>query len=278
MQKIDSINELKKKSLSLRIEVIKMLEKAQSGHVGGAFGMADFVTTLYYSFANLDPANPTWEGRDYILLSNGHTCPIIYAALGDLGFFPKEEWQHLREINHLLQGHPNLTIPGIENSSGPLGHGLSQAIGIALGLKLDKKPNRVFCMVSDGEQQEGQNWEAAMSVHKWNLDNLTVIMEHNGIQIEGTNDQIMPNEHLGQKYTAFGWKVIYVDGNNIEAIKAAYVVAVSDGAPSLVICKTTAGKGVDYMEGKFAYHDWKGAPGEAESAIAQLEAALVQLG
>jgi transketolase len=154
--------------------------------------MADIFAALYFSFLNTTPENPSHENRDYCLLSNGHICPIYYAALARRGFFPIEEMQKLRKIDSLLQGHPKLSIPGVENSSGPLGHGLSQAVGIALALKMDQRKNRVVCCMSDGEHQEGQTWEAVMSANKWNLDNLIAIMDCNRLQIEGTTDEIMP--------------------------------------------------------------------------------------
>ncbi len=256
-----------------------MLDKAGSGHVGGAFGMADIFTTLYYNFAKIDPTNPDWDGRDYILLSNGHICPIWYAALGDLGFFDKKEFDHLRQINSLLQGHPKLGIPGIENSSGPLGHGLSQAVGICLGLKMDQKQNRVFCLVSDGEQQEGQIWEAAMAANKWKLDNLVVIMDKNDMQIEGTTDDIMPLGDLKEKYESFGWTALEIDGNNFEQILSCleFTSKIAD-SPTIIIAHTKAGNGVDFIEeGHWKYHDWKGAEGEAERALAQLNEKLQTL-
>lgn len=154
--------------------------------------MADIFAALYFSFLNTTPENPSNENRDYCLLSNGHICPIYYAALARRGFFPIEEMQKLRKIDSLLQGHPKLSIPGVENSSGPLGHGLSQAVGIALALKMDQRKNRVVCCMSDGEHQEGQTWEAVMSANKWNLNNLIAIMDCNRLQIEGTTDEIMP--------------------------------------------------------------------------------------
>lgn len=176
--------ELITKANDIRIKTLELLRPAPSGHVGGALGMADVFTAVYYDFANVDPKNPQDPDRDYVLLSNGHICPIWYAVLGDLGFYPEEEQAYLRKIDHLLQGHPKVGIPGVENSSGPLGHGLSQAIGIAYANKLDGRSNRVICLMSDGEHQEGQTWEAVMSAPKWELDNLIAVMDNNGLQIE----------------------------------------------------------------------------------------------
>lgn len=274
MNNSDKLNakELEKKAYELRIEVIKMLEKAESGHVAGPLGMADIFASLYYRFAKIDPKKPKWEDRDYILLSNGHICPIWYAVLGHLGFFDKKEFEHLRELNHLLQGHPNLTIPGVENASGPLGHGLSQAIGISLGLRLDNRKNKVVCLMSDGEHQEGQVWEAVMSASKWGLENLIAIMDCNGIQIEGTTDEIMPLGSLKEKYESFGWIAVEIDGNDYAEIIPTLEFAFQLNQPIMIIAHTQPGKGVRYMEEAGAkYHDWKGEKGDADKAIADLE-------
>lgn len=269
--------ELKRKSLELKLDTINMLDKAGSGHVGGAFSLADIMTVLYFHHAKVDGANPEWEERDYILLSNGHVCPIWYATLARKGFFEKSELDSLRKIGSLLQGHPKAHIPGVENSSGPLGHGLSQAIGIALGLKLDGKKNRVFCMLSDGEQQEGQTWEAAMSAPKWQLDNLVCIIDKNGIQIEGTTDEIMPLGNLKEKYEAFGWLTAEIDGHSYEEIISALEFADKVDGPVMIIAHTTGGHGVEFMEGKHAYHDWKGQEGEAEQAMREISQQLEEL-
>jgi len=278
LTKITDLKELEIKAYEIRLEVVKMLDKAGSGHVGGPLGMADIFTTLYFNWAKLDPQNPEWDERDYILLSNGHICPIWYAVLGVAGFFPREEMDRLRKIDSLSQGHPKVNIPGVENSSGPLGHGLSQAIGIAHGLKMDNKQNRVICLMSDGEHQEGQTWEAVMSASKWKLKNLIAIMDCNGIQIEGTTDEIMPLGDLKEKYEAFGWNVIMIDGHNFEQILSALDRADMTDEPTMIIANTIAGKGVKYMEdGGWKYHDWKGEPGDAEKAIADLENRLGEL-
>lgn len=276
--KITDPKEIQKKVIELKIDMLHMLDKAGSGHIGGGYGMADVMTVLYYNIMNIDPQNPDSPDRDFFLLSNGHTCPIWYTVLADKGFFPKEELNSLRKIDSLLQGHPKVTMPGIENSSGPLGHGLSQAIGIALGLKMDNKPNRVYCFVSDGEQQEGQIWEAAMSASKFKLDNLIAIMDKNGIQIEGTTDEIMPLGDLKAKYEAFGWHVIEIDGHNVpmifEAFEKAHAV---EGKPVMIISNNVSGKGVSFMENNPGYHDWKGNPGETEKALAELQEELGKL-
>lgn len=276
--KITDLKELEIKAYEMRIETIKMLDKAGSGHVGGPLGMADIFTALYFNWAKVDPQNPKWEERDYILLSNGHICPIWYAVLGAAGFYPREEMDKLRKIDALLQGHPKVSIPGVENSSGPLGHGLSQAVGISLGLKMDGKSNRVICLMSDGEHQEGQTWEAIMSAPKFGLKNLIAIMDHNGIQIEGTTDEIMPLGDLKEKYESFGWNVIMIDGHNMEQILSALDRADMVDSPTMIIANTVASKGVKFMEeGGWKYHDWKGEPGDTDKALADLEAKLAEL-
>jgi transketolase len=262
--------ELSKIAHQLRLDVLEMLHLAGSGHIGWPFGMADIFAALYFSFLNTTPENPTNPDRDYCLLSNGHICPIYYATLARRGFFPVEELQHLRKIDSLLQGHPKLDIPGVENSSWPLGHGLSQAVWIALTLKMDGKKNRVVCCMSDGEHQEWQTWEAVMSAHKWNLSNLIAIMDYNNLQIEGTTDEIMPLGNLAEKYRAFGWEVKEIDGHNFTEILEALDSADAAEKPTMIVAKTTLGKWVSFMENNWAYHDWAGKPGDYEKALAEL--------
>lgn len=269
-----TFSELEKITLELKKDVIQMLDHAGSGHVGGAFSIADVVTCLYFHIAKVDPQNPLWEERDYVLLSNGHVCPIIYAALARKGFFQKEELSKLRQINSLLQGHPKLGIPGIENSSGMLGQGLSQGVGIALGLKMDGRMNRVFVITSDAEHQEGQTWEAVMSANKWQLANLVVIVDRNHVQIEGQTEDIMPLGNLKEKYESFGWMAIEIDGHNYREITQTLEFAGHVGQPVAIIAHTTSGKGVSFMENDPTYHDWKGNPGEAEKALAELAAQI----
>ncbi len=262
--------ELQKISHQLRLDVLEMLHLAGSGHIGWPFGMADIFAALYFSFLNTTPENPANPDRDYCLLSNGHICPIYYATLARRGFFPAEELQHLRKIDSLLQWHPKLGIPGVENSSWPLGHGLSQAVWIALTLKMDGKKNRVVCCMSDGEHQEWQTWEAVMSAHKWNLSNLIAIMDYNNLQIEWTTDEIMPLGNLAEKYRAFGWEVKEIDGHNFTEILEALDSADAAEKPTMIVAKTTLGKWVSFMENNWAYHDWAGKPGDYEKALAEL--------
>jgi transketolase len=272
------IPELQKIAHQLRLDVLEMLHLAGSGHIGWPFGMADIFAALYFSFLKTTPENPTDPTRDYCLLSNGHICPIYYAALARRGFFPVEEMQKLRKIDSLLQWHPKLSIPWVENSSWPLGHGLSQAVGVALTLKMKKWTNeegisskqRVVCCMSDGEHQEGQTWEAVMSANKWKLDNLIAIMDCNGLQIEWKTDEIMPLGNLAEKYIAFGWDVREIDGHDFTQILDALQWGDSCTHPAMIIAHTTLGKWVSFMENNWGYHDWAGKPGDYEKALLEL--------
>ncbi len=262
--------ELQKISHDLRLDVLEMLHIAGSGHIGWPFGMADIFATLYFSFLNLTPLNPSDPGRDYCLLSNGHICPIWYATLAKWGFFPREELWKLRTIDSLLQWHPKIGIPWVENSSWPLGHGLSQAVGIALALRMDKKNNRVVCCMSDGEHQEGQTWEAVMSAAKFQLWNLIAIMDCNGLQIEGKTDEIMPLGNLAKKYQEFGWAVREIDGHDFVQILEALKWADTNDTPTMIVAHTVLGKWVSFMENNWSYHDWSGKPGDYEKALLEL--------
>jgi len=253
----------------LRQEVIKMLAEAGSGHSAGPLGMADIFTTLYFHILKHDPKRPDWPDRDRLVLSNGHICPILYAALAHAGYFKTSELKTLRKINSRLQGHPHRELlPGIENTSGPLGSGLSQAIGMALVARMDKKKHRIFCLMSDGEHQEGNLWEAVMFAGKENLQNITAIIDRNNIQIDGFTEDIMPLEPLRKKYEAFNWHVIDVDGHSFEQITSAIAEAKAIyEKPTVIIAHTIPGKGVSYMENNFVWHgmppglkDVEGAP------------------
>ena len=223
MKKIEDINELKKQSLKMRIAMIDMLSRSASGHGGGAMGLADIFTVLYFNYLNHNPKDPNDSDRDFVLLSNGHTCPIWYTVLAYSGYFHIDELNNLRKLGSFLQGHPkNTEIPGVFNSSGPLGHGTSQALGLAYGLKLDDKKNRVYCIMSDGEQQEGQTYETMLIANKFKLNNLTFILDKNNIQIDGFIDDIMPLPDLEKLYTLYGFNVLSIDGNSVEEIIDAF--------------------------------------------------------
>jgi transketolase len=219
-------------------------------------GSVDIFTVLYFDFLNIDPKSPWKEDRDYFILSNGHVCPALYATLANRGYFERKELATLRKINSRLQGHPHRNyLPGIETSSGPLGSGLSQAAGLALALKRDGKPNRVICLTSDGEHDEGNHWEAVMFAHKYHLNNLTVIVDRNRIQISGNTEDVMPLGSLKEKYLAFGWGAIEIDGNSIpQIISALDKVGHERQKPLVIVANTIPGKGVKMFENNYKWH------------------------
>jgi transketolase len=251
-----TLNELKYKANDIREDIINMLLAAGSGHSAGPLDMADVFAALYFGVLNHDPKNPQWEGRDYLVLSAGHICPVLYATLAEAGYFPKEELLTLRKFGTRLQGHPHLgALPGIETTSGPLAQGISQAVGMAYGLRLDHKRNHVYCVMGDGEQNEGQIWEGVMFAAKEKLHNLTAIIDRNNIQIDGYTEDIMPLESLRAKYEAFNWHVLEVDGHNIrQFIDACNEAKAIYEKPTVIICHTIAGRGVDFMEERFEWH------------------------
>ncbi|MBI2642567.1 MAG: transketolase [Candidatus Wildermuthbacteria bacterium] len=257
MKKEYTIPELEKKANEIRQDIIKMLVKAGSGHSAGPLGMADVFTALYFSVLKHDPKNPFWEERDRLILSNGHICPVRYAAMAEAGYFPIKELDTLRKFGSRLQGHPERErLPGLETTSGPLGSGLSQASGMAyVGKYIDKTAWRVYCAMSDAEQEAGQTWEAAMFAGKNKLDNLTALIDRNNIQIDGFTEDIMPLEPLKAKYEAFNWHVLEVDGHNIEEIiDACNQAKAIHQKPTVLIMHTIPGKGVSFMENDFKWH------------------------
>ncbi len=267
------LQELEVKAYEIRQDVIKMLLEAGSGHTGGPLGMADIFTALYFKLLNYDSKNPHWEQRDRLVLSNGHICPVLYATMAHAGFFPTEELKTLRKLGSRLQGHPHRTaLPGLETTSGPLGSGLSESVGMALSGKMDKAKWRVVCLMSDGEQDEGNTWEGVMLAGKYKLDNLVAIMDRNNIQIDGFTEDIMPLNDLSAKYESFNWHVIEIDGHNMQEIIDSFEKAKTLlGKPTLIIANTIPGKGVDFMEGKFEWHGKPPNKEEAQKALDQLE-------
>lgn len=256
---------LEGKAEAIRETILSMLVAAGSGHTAGPLGMADIFAALYFTILKHDPQHPEWEERDRLVLSNGHICPVRYAAMAHAGYFPVEECQTLRSFNTRLQGHPERTrLPGLETTSGPLGEGLSQASGMAYALQMDGKQNHIYCVMSDGEQEEGNIWEAAMFAGKYKLHNLTAIMDRNNIQIDGMTEDVMPLEPIADKYRAFNWHVLEVDGHNMRAIVDAVgeARAISE-KPTLIIAHTIPGKGVAEIEGKY---EWHGKPPTKEEA------------
>ncbi len=268
----ETIANLKKEATILRRHIIEMTHHAQSGHPGGSLSACDLVTALYFHVLRVDPKNPAWPDRDRFVLSKGHACPVWYAALAERGFFPVEELLTFRKINSRLQGHPELgTTPGVENAAGAEGQGLSFSVGLALAARMDHKPWRVYTIMGDGEQDVGQTWEAAMAGAKYGLDNLTAFVDRNGIQQEGRTEDIMPLEPLMDKWRAFNWNVMTIDGHDFRQILAAVHEAQdTKGRPTVVIARTVKGKGVSFMENKIKYHGAATTDEEYKQALAEL--------
>lgn len=264
--------ELAEMADTIRQDIIKMLLSAGSGHSAGPLGMADVFTALYFRILNINPSKPWWDDRDRVVLSNGHICPVWYATLARRGYFPVNELPTLRKLGTRLQGHPHIhELPGVENTGGPLGQGLSQAIGMALAAMLDHQKWRVHALLSDGEHDEGQTWEAVMFAGKNKLHNLTAWIDRNNIQIDGFTEDVMPLEPLKDKYEAFGWHVLEIDGHNYqEIIAAAHEAAAIFEKPSVIICHTIPGKGVDFMENDFHWHGTPPDPAQAKEALKEL--------
>ena len=269
----EELHELEEKAVLIREDIIKMLVEAGSGHSAGPLGMADVFTALYFNVLKHNPKYPFWEERDRVVLSNGHICPVIYSTMANAGYFPKKELKTLRHFGSRLQGHPHRTsLPGLETTSGPLGSGLSQASGMAYAFRMDKKKNYVYCLMSDGEQEAGQTWEAALFAGKNKLHNLIAFIDRNNIQIDGHTEDIMPLEPLADKYRAFNWHVIEIDANNIKAvIDACNAAKTIYEKPTLIIAHNIPGKGVSFMENDY---EWHGKPPTAEQgkvALAELK-------
>jgi transketolase len=256
----------------LREDVIRMLEKAGSGHSAGSLGMADIFAALYFVVLNHNPKKPLWADRDRLVLSNGHICPIQYAALARAGYFPLKELDTLRDFNSRLQGHPHRgSLPGIESTSGPLGSGLSQAIGIALAGRMNHQRYHTYVVLSDGEHDEGNTWEAILFAAKERLGSLTAIVDRNNIQIDGSTENVLPLGSLREKYEAFGWQVIEIDGHNIEEfISATYEAKAMYEKPTVIIAHTIPGKGVSFMEKRYAWHGKPPTKEQARVALKEL--------
>mgnify|MGYP002408652079 FL=1 len=258
----------------MRKDIISMLEEAGSGHSAGPLGLSDLVATLYFGVMNYKPSNPEWSNRDYFFLSNGHCVPVLYAAMAEAGFFDKKELHTLRKLGSRLQGHPERTrLPGLENTSGPLGSGLSQAAGVAYSLQyLDNEAHRfVYCVTGDGELNEGNIWEAAMFAGKYRLSQLIVFIDRNNIQIDGNTEDVMPLEDLRGKWQSFGWHVQEIDGHNVESIMDAVGMAKAiTNRPSVVITHTIPGKGVDFMEYDYRWHGMPPNHEQAKEALHEL--------
>ncbi|OHA62264.1 MAG: transketolase [Candidatus Wildermuthbacteria bacterium RIFCSPHIGHO2_01_FULL_45_20] len=271
-----SIEQLEVKANEIRQDIIKMLLAAGSGHSGGPLGMADIFTALYFRVLKHDPKNPSWEDRDRLILSNGHIAPVRYVAMAYAGYFPKTELSTFRQINSRIEGHPSYKrLPGVETSSGPLGEGLSEACGFAFAARLDghQTDYHIWCLTSDGEHEEGMTWEAAMFAAKYRLNNLTVIIDRNNIQIDGNTEDIMPLEPLREKYESFGWHVIEMNGHDMrEIISTLEEAKAVQEKPTCIIAHTIPGKGVSFMEQKYEWHGITPNREQAEQALRELRA------
>jgi len=265
--------ELREMAKKLRRHVITMIAQAGSGHPGGSLSAADIITALYFRVLRHDPKDPQWPERDRFILSKGHAAPILYAALAETGYFPVAELETLRKMDSRLQGHTDRGLtPGVEMSAGSLGMGLSFAIGTSLSARLDSKTYRTYALLSDGECQEGQTWEAALAAAQFKLDNLTAMVDCNGIQLSGRTCDIMSLEPLIQKWQAFGWHVIDIDGHDFDQILGALIKAEKmKGRPTMITARTVKGKGVSFMENNVAFHGKAPTPEEAQKALKELE-------
>lgn len=265
------IRELHKKAAGIRRDLLTMIHTAKAGHTGGALSSADILVALYYGVLRVDPANPNWKGRDYFVLSKGHSVEGLYCILADKGFYDKAELATFCRFGSRLIGHPNNKVPGVEMNTGALGHGLSVATGMAKGLRMTGRENRVFVLMGDGELAEGSLWEAAMAASHYQLDNLTAIIDRNRLQISGDTEDVMAQEPLGDRWRSFGWQVDEVDGNDMTALMAEFDRASAPGKPRMIIARTTKGMGVREMENAAKWHH--GVPDDAlfASAMAQFD-------
>lgn len=271
MEEIKFLNE---KAKNIRIDILKSITKANSGHTGGSLSIADLLTLLFFHEMNINPANPKMENRDRLVISKGHGAPALYAALAEKGYFPKEEMNFLRQINHMLQGHPDMKhTPGVDMTTGSLGQGFSAACGMALAAKMDHADWRVYTILGDGELEEGQIWEAAMYAAHYKLDHLTAFIDNNGLQIDGAITDVMSSRPIDKKFSAFGWHVITVNGHNMAELHNAIEEARNiKGKPTMIIMKTVKGKGIPEIEGKASWHGKAPSSEECERFVKMLEA------
>jgi transketolase len=267
-----SVEELKQMAVTIRCDIIEMIATAKAGHPGGSLSAADVVTALYFRVMNIEPENPGWPDRDRFILSKGHACPVWYAALAERGYFDKSHLGTLRRLNSILQGHPDMRkTPGIDMTAGSLGQGMSAGLGMALSGKLRKKDYHVWVIIGDGEMQEGSVWESAMAAAKWKLDNLTYILDRNHLQNDYCVDTEMPIEPVVDKWRAFNWNVMEIDGHDMEQIVEALETAKTiKGKPTIIIAETVKGKGVSYMEDVAEWHGKAPCQEEAEQALVEI--------
>jgi transketolase len=252
----DLVEQLKSRSKAVRKHILEMTTEACSGHPGGSMSVQDILVTLYFYKLRHDPRRPGWQDRDRVVLSKGHASPALYSVLAEAGYFPISELKKFRHIDSFLEGHPcRKTVPGVDVSTGSLGQGLSIAVGLALGARLDRKDSRVYAILGDGESQEGQVWEAAMAAAHYRLDNLCAVLDRNSLQIDGSTEEVMSIEPVADKWAGFGWNVLEINGHNTAEIMKAFDDAQSlKGAPTMIIAHTTKGKGVSFMENQCEYH------------------------
>lgn len=271
--KITQVEQLQKMAKTVRKEIIEQVYKAQSGHPGGSLSIADILTVLYFNELNIDPKNPKWDNRDRVVLSKGHCSPALYSCLANRGFFEIKELEEFRSIEGKLQGHPDMNkVVGVDMTTGSLGQGLSAANGMAIAAKLDKKNYRVYCILGDGEIEEGQIWEAAMASSKYKLDNLCVVIDNNNLQIDGTIGEVMNSYPIDEKFKSFGFQVINIDGHNIEEIIKSFEVAKNiKDKPTCIIAKTIKGKGISFMENEVQWHGKAPNEEQYKQAIKELE-------
>jgi len=272
------IKEIKRKALEIRKWVIESIYRAGSGHPGGSLSIADIIACLYFHEMRHNPKDPKWPDRDRLVLSKGHAAPALYAALALAGYFPVEELKNLRKIGHFLQGHPCMKkVPGVDMSTGSLGHGLSVAVGMAIAGKLDGKDYRVFAILGDGEVQEGEIWEAANTASHYKLDNLIAILDRNKLQIDGPTEEVMHIEPLPWRWQAFGWDVVEIDGHNVEEILDTFHEIKLNEKPTIIIAHTIKGKGVSFMEGTLSFHGKPPSEEQYLRAMSELEQAEREL-
>jgi len=277
MEKVEIV-ELEKKAVEIRKDIVKMLTLAKSGHTGGSLSIVEILIALYYNALRNDPKNPKWPERDRFLLSKGHACPALYAVLADKGYFPKDKLWTLRKLGSQLQGHPQIGLPGVEISSGSLGQGLSIANGIALAARMDKSDIRVYCLMGDGETNEGQVWEAAMTGAHYKLDNVCGIIDFNKLQIDGFCCEVKDMAPFIHKWQDFGWHTIETDGHSIKDLISAFDAASKvKGKPTVIIAHTVKGKGVSFVENKAEWHGVAPKNDEYERAMKELDEALKKI-
>lgn len=269
---MDKIKQLNDTAVTVRRHIIEMITEAGSGHPGGSLSAADIITALYFDIMNVNPEDPHWEDRDRFVLSKGHAAPALYSVLAEKGYFPVKELNRLRQTGAMLQGHPDMKgTPGVDMSTGSLGQGLAAANGMALAGKLDKKDYRVYALLGDGELEEGQVWEAAMAAAHYKLDNLTAFVDHNKLQIDGPVEKVMSPEPVAEKFRAFGWNVIEINGHDMEEIIDAVEKAKkTKGVPTMIVAETIKGKGVSFMENEAGWHGTAPTREQCEKALAEL--------